>query len=187
MIRLKLFLGTVCISLLAIGLIFSSAIAATHITDEKGQLIGAKGVLVDGVYYDVVFVTGTAEQIYKKTSGEWVFTFNNIKEAEAAATALLEQVVEKPYAGKPKRDLTRPGSNNLFQNVFTPYLASYTQKRRTSIHIFSVKTTNTGFRDHIFLHKCALPTSPVKLMGRNGAYAVWRLSAPPPPPPKTGN
>lgn len=56
-----------------------------------GQLIGAENVLVNGSYYDVTFLEGTAENIWN-LSGGGTFDFTAQADAEAAAIALGAQV-----------------------------------------------------------------------------------------------
>ncbi|WP_320040708.1 PEP-CTERM sorting domain-containing protein [uncultured Desulfobacter sp.] len=95
MFRFKSFLGSVWVSLLLVGVLYSYAAATTLEIDEStGLLTGATDVLVNGSYYDVEFVEGTAEELFMDAAGEWAFNFASEGEAREASNALLAQVFQ---------------------------------------------------------------------------------------------
>ena len=60
--------------------------------DANGELLGASGVDVEGVLYDVRFRDGTCIEIFDGCDAGEDFDFGDSASAGAAATALLEQV-----------------------------------------------------------------------------------------------
>ena len=96
MFRLKSFLGSICISLLFVGLYFSSAFSATLWVDDDGTLKGAYDVEVNGKYYDVEFVDGSAEQIFSDGEGRYTMAFFNQNRAVwFASRALCNQILNQ--------------------------------------------------------------------------------------------
>lgn len=60
--------------------------------DLTGQLLGAKNVLSDGDFYDIVFLEGTCADLFDGCDDNSDFTFLNFLDSQEAAGALLEQV-----------------------------------------------------------------------------------------------
>ena len=74
-----------------VSLASSSAFAATlNVVD--GQLIGASGVDVGGVLYDVEFVDGSCANLFSGWDESSDFVFDDGLDAATAAQSLLEQV-----------------------------------------------------------------------------------------------
>lgn len=77
-----------------------------------GSLLGAYDVGVNGVLYDVLFVDGTAEDLfYDAGTGLWDNTFNTMDDATAASNALLNLVFLGVYD-------SNPGLTNGIDNDF---------------------------------------------------------------------
>jgi hypothetical protein len=89
------------------GLIATAAPAATLTLGAGGQLLGASGVVVGGVSYDVSFVDGTCAGLYGGCDATADFTFNTIAQAHAASTALVSQVYNAAAATDADPTLTR--------------------------------------------------------------------------------
>lgn len=65
---------------------------------ESGKLVGATGVMVNGVSYDVEFVDGTCIGVFSGCNPS-LFAFNTMSDATTAAEALLNQVFSNAFAG----------------------------------------------------------------------------------------
>jgi hypothetical protein len=61
--------------------------------NDAGILVGASGVDVDGVLYDVLFVDGTCSELFDGCDGSGDFDFTTATAAGYAAQALLDQVL----------------------------------------------------------------------------------------------
>ena len=71
----------------------SPAAAATATINGSGQLTGATGVTVGGTSYTVTFVDGTCAGLFGGCDAVSDFTFQTQADAQAAAAALLAQVI----------------------------------------------------------------------------------------------
>jgi len=69
------------------------AAAATATVNGSGQLTGATGVTVGGTTYTVTFVDGTCAGLFGGCDAVSDFTFQTQADAQAAAAALLAQVI----------------------------------------------------------------------------------------------
>jgi len=78
---------------IAAALLAAPAIAATQIIDGSGHLTGATGVTVGGATYSVEFVDGTCAALFSGCDSASDFTFQTGADADAAALALLAQVL----------------------------------------------------------------------------------------------
>ena len=107
------------ITLFLYAVIFSSSVSAATLIVEDGQLMGAENVLVDGSYYNVEFIDGSADEIFIDNLGEYVFTFNTQTGAQHASEALLGQVFIDEYDTDPS--LTNGISNINYSYIFTPH------------------------------------------------------------------
>ena len=65
-----------------------------------GELVGASGVSVNGIMYDVSFVDDSAENLFLTDQG-FVFTFKNSLDAQIAGWALEDQVMTGIYDSHP--------------------------------------------------------------------------------------
>ncbi len=100
--------------------------AATLQIDGAGQLLGAEGVDVGGVLYDVDFVDGTCAALFDGCDGAEDFTFTTEVAALAAASALQTQVfVDGPdgnFGSIPS--LTNGCEDVVTCGVYTPFAPS---------------------------------------------------------------
>ena len=122
----KLLLSSICISLLFVGLLCSSAFStALVINDATGQLIGATEVLVGQDYYDVDFVDGTAwDLFYDEGSQKFEFEFTTLTEARLAAEALMQLVfVDDENMLDSNPTLTNGIEYEHYGYISTPYTA----------------------------------------------------------------
>lgn len=142
--KFKSFLVSVYFSLLCIGLSCSSVFATTlTIDNNSGELVGATHVLVNGVYYDVEFVNGTAEELYSGGQG-YNFTFTDQGAAGNASNALLEQVFidtdQEDFDSDPTLTF---GIDYLYGDVMTPYYSVYNYISQT-VNVFFLSAHNAG-------------------------------------------
>src|SRR4051794_9278684 len=77
----------------AVSLTAPADAAATLIVNGSGQLTGATGVTVGGATYDVSFGDGTCAALFGGCAASTDFAFNTLADAQAAALALLNQVL----------------------------------------------------------------------------------------------
>ena len=130
MFRFKSFLSSICISLLFVGVCWSSAFSAT-LSVEDGHLLGATGVSIDGKFYDVTFSEATFEEIYGEATdyiwiGDWGATYaENRNFAVAASQALLDEVLVGDFNVDP--ELTAGITNDERGGILTLFQYSPTQ------------------------------------------------------------
>ncbi len=87
----------ICSLFLLGGLFASHATAATlNVDDISGELLGASNVSVDGQFYDVVFIEGSADSIWGPVFN---FAFDTMDSALAASQALLDGVLTDTTLG----------------------------------------------------------------------------------------
>ena len=67
--------------------------AASLIVNGSGQLTGATGVTVNGATYDFSFLDGTCASLFGGCDANSDFDFTTLTDAQAAAQALLDQVL----------------------------------------------------------------------------------------------
>lgn len=70
----------------------SRASVMLNIDPRNNQLLGASGIDVNGVLYDVAFVDGTCQSVFSGCNESSDFTFTTSQDAEAATDALMNQV-----------------------------------------------------------------------------------------------
>ncbi|MFH2063948.1 MAG: PEP-CTERM sorting domain-containing protein [Pseudomonadota bacterium] len=100
-------------------LLIPAVSSAASLVVEDGELVGARGVIVNGAYYDVSFIDGSPEAIYTDELGNYVFTFSSDEEAIYASQALLDQVFLDVYDKEPK--LTLGIESEVFGYAATTY------------------------------------------------------------------
>ena len=107
----------------AIGL--SAGVGAAAVLDvEEGQLVGASGVILNGLIYEVSFEDGTCVQVFSGCNEAADFDFDNSNDAFAAAVALVDQV----FLNTPEGDfdlspeLTLGCNNDLVCRAAIPFL-----------------------------------------------------------------
>ena len=111
--------------------------AATLQIDGSGQLLGADGVDVGGVLYDVDFLDGTCVALFDGCDASDDFTFATEVAALAAASALQTQV----FFDGPSGDFgTVPsltnGCEDFVCNVYTPFTPSSVSPLLVTVAIF---------------------------------------------------
>ncbi|MBT8130698.1 MAG: VPLPA-CTERM sorting domain-containing protein [Gammaproteobacteria bacterium] len=86
--------------------------------DGLGQLIGATGVVVNGLLYDVLFTNdGNCEDLYTGCDDAGDFSFNSLANATRASQALLDQVLVDMFDTSPNLTI---GCSNLTEcNIWT--------------------------------------------------------------------
>lgn len=87
--------------------------------DGAGKLIGATGVIVDGVSYNVAFRDGTCIDLFNGCDMSTVFTFDTQAKGRAASLALLDQVFIDSFDSSPS--LTAGCTHSLICWALTPY------------------------------------------------------------------
>lgn len=95
--KIKLLLATFLCSFIFI----SPSQAALLQIDSNGILMGAKGVLVEGAYYDVTFADGSCISLFSGCNQSSDFNFTTQSSAIAAAQAILDQVFIGIYDENP--------------------------------------------------------------------------------------
>lgn len=146
--------------------------ASAGIAIENGQLMGATGIEVAGQLYDVLFVDGTAEDLFS-TLGVYNFAFDNLAGAAEASQALLDQIfIEQTVDGI---DMTiydhSPQLTNGIEHPETAYI--YTPYEFFPVHdILGISVTinwvtgdvisTTGIANLVDMSSHA-----------DGVYAVW--------------
>ena len=166
MTNLKRVLISAFVTLFCIGSFYLPAFSATLIL-EDGQLMGATGIDVNGELYDVLFLDGTAEELFS-TDGEYTFTFTNKSESDAALEALEEQVLIGDYDTDPS--LTNGITFAGFAFLILPYSYNTTGYVSTSLLVNSNKVKD-GVADTIGSEFVTYDTSDKK-------YYVWTVWAP---------
>ena len=173
MFKYKLLFRLICISLLFVGLYCSTVFSATLIV-EDGQLMGATGVLVNDVSYDVEFLDGSADSLYSD-GVDFTFTFTTETDALAASAALLDQVfIDDAQGGLFDSDptLTNGGGYAGYIYVYTPYEIDETVSKwvnMTYAYNSNVEPDSTGSKYDV---NTSLDTTDMS----GQVYAVWSLS-----------
>ena len=103
-------------SLALIGLTLTLSANAATLVVSGGQLMGATGVDVDGIEYDVSFEDGSCNDLF---DGCTSFAFTTASEAGSATVALLSQVLIGIYDVSP--ELVNGISNAFSGTVHTPF------------------------------------------------------------------
>jgi len=100
--------------------LFSSGIFADPVLEiQTGQLVGATGVDVDGILYDVAFVEGSCVTLIAGCDGNGSFLFTQAG-AVLAAQALIDQIFSlAPYTTNPS--LISGCSSTVICYVITPF------------------------------------------------------------------
>lgn len=190
-LSIRLLFTVVLITLISL----TQASAATYILSGD-DLVGANHVEIDGLYYRVDFVEGTADQIYGLTTGG-SFDFTTQAEAAAAAQALADQVfdhqVYRDYGSVQRWERddydTLPGrtygiTSNGRGDIITPYVLE-----------------NSGFRAWSFVNEASSPylyyadsdftgsflSGSISLDSSSGDYVFARWTQVPSPIPVPGS
>lgn len=106
------------------SLAFVQANAAVVPVVESGKLIGATGILVGGVSFDVRFRDGSCVSVFSGCNEVSDFTFTNISSAMQASAALMDQLFLDTGSALFDSDpsLTLGCENPRACMVFTPFI-----------------------------------------------------------------
>lgn len=165
-----------------LGLVAAAANATPTLVVDGGELVGAKGVLVEGSLYDVAFTDGACYGLYGLCNSADLFPFNTHEAATAASTALMDQVFVDGPLGNFDTD---PGltagisAGTVFASIITPYgLQSSTLKI-----VFLQQSVDEAFD---YTAVSTLPGTTTNTTIYSGdVFAVWSPSAPVPEPTET--
>lgn len=101
-----------------------NAQATTVLQVEKGVLIGASGVNVNGKSYDVFFLDDLCANLFSGCNSSSNFTFQDSQSATNASAALINEVFVNSNLGRfDTQDMTRGCSTFPFTDcqIITPY------------------------------------------------------------------
>lgn len=122
--------------LFSMSLIGARAEAAT-LNVDSGQLLGATGVLVGGVSYNVSFQGGTCVDLFGGCDSVADFVFQSKDEAEAASVALSQQVFDAAETQFGTFGLGLPDCD-LICFLLTPYSRSGPSVETASLVLFGL-------------------------------------------------
>ncbi len=109
----------------SMGLAAATSGAAVLTLDGAGRLIGATGVSIAGVSYDVSFRDGTCAELFAGCDALSDFSFNTIAQARAASLALVDQVFNTSLATDADPTLTRGCEDAGYVYLGTRYAACW--------------------------------------------------------------
>jgi hypothetical protein len=167
----------ILISLALFGLSVSSSNAAT-LNVVGGELIGASGVDVGGVLYDVSFGGGTCIALFNGCDDSSDFTFQTAAAADLASQAILDQIYGADDVYDTDPALTRgisPGFDAFVLTVWSQdpgaldyylYDAAYNFR----LGVVDQNLICTGF------HYCGLRRADDNTLSPNTTFAVWSPS-----------
>lgn len=135
-----MYLSSVTAALFAVFAFFhplASHAATLQIDGTTGQLLGADGVDVGGVLYDVDFLEGSCVALFSGCDALEDFTFSTEATALAASNALQAQVFLDGPAGMfdTTASLTN-GCEDVSCNVFTPFAPSSVSPVLVEVAVF---------------------------------------------------
>lgn len=183
MSHLRSFNRFILTSLALLGLSVSSANAATY---EFGpgvfgnELLGANGVIVNGLTYNVSFLDGSCASIYDGCDELSDFTFNSAADADAASQALIDQVFNLSDI----YDIFPHGTRGI---EFTSYGEFYTPYGFSSINRVSLDGMRNSSGANPDLQLCGIGGCSLGLTEditsfQQLAYAQWTQVSPVPVP-----
>ena len=153
-------LGGVCAVLFSFFTVSANAAAVLDVQD--GQLVGATGVSVNGVLYDVEFVDGSCVTLFNGCDDPGDFVFTSGTEALAASQALLDQVFLGIYDTNP--ELTAGCSFFFDCDVLTAY-ALMPELPAIAFNFYEITADYVALRPR----SIETDTSPAA----NAVYASW--------------
>ena len=153
------------------------AVLATPIldVDSSGRLTGASNVEVSGSLYDVAFMLGDCRTLFDGCS-ESSFTFTSLAAANAASTALLEQVfIDSAIGDFDSRPDLITGCTSIFLcAALTPYELG-----------FGVRYSIAENSAYEFSDRLSRAEAGFTLDRDDTVWTVWKASATPVPEPST--
>ena len=152
-----------------------SVAAATLRIDEEGLLLGAQDVLVAGVLHDVEFVSGRCIDLFSFCNEAEDFLFQSESAADAAASALLEQVLVDGPLGNFDSDPARMAGCNP-ATVRCGARTPWRQNPQAVLYVDVIETIN-GYAVGEFGDRIESVTvrRDFDTYGRNVVYAVWTV------------
>lgn len=144
-------------------------------TNSNGNLLGAQNVQINGSFYSVSFQDGTCVGIFNGCDDASDFLFNTTLQAQAAAQALLDQVLLDVVAGNfdSMPGLTNGCNTVSICNIYTPY---------TSNPSLSLLTAYGALNANPFLSTDSIQQSSFNINAdlnnsSNTVFAVWTVQA----------
>lgn len=174
---MKLLKCILLFSLSCLLLIPTIVSAASFVIDEQGQLMGANGIKINNVNYNVRFIDGTSMDLfnYDSTTKYSDITFTSMAEATDASEALMMQVFsENIYDKEP--ELIQGISHNKWGAIYTIYQIE-------DINTHSVRFTNIELSGNDYVSYWRTSTDWDLSDMKEITYAVWELSDNPNPAP----
>ncbi len=170
-----------------LGLAAAAAPAATLTLDSAGRLLGATGVVVAGVAYDVSFVDSSCAALYGGCDAVADFSFRSNAEARAASLALLDQVFNAAAPTDLDPALTR-GCEGSVYNVLGERHANCFAITPYGFAVNGDVATHVALNDHRDFMDQAGGADTALILGRSQTlegnttfsrgytYAVWSLA-----------
>lgn len=155
-----------------------------------GQLMGATGVDVGGVLYDVAFVNGTCIDLFNGCDENSDFTFQTFEDAVLATQALSGQVFNSDSALGAFDSIPHltngcePGTFNGVCLVYTPFAVELDGifGPAASLVYFRNEEASTGLPDSISLTFASSIEANVNTTGQDSAtLVVWSTAVVPEP------
>ena len=115
-------MGFKSISLAVSALVLSTSVNAATLTySDAGQLLGASGVEVSGILYDVSFTDSSCFTAFNNCIDS-AFAFNNSSDADIASSALIDQVLSTLPSLTPSSIFGLGPGPDESGVIMTPYL-----------------------------------------------------------------
>ena len=167
-------------------MIYSASSYGATLIVENGALMGATGVNVDGVLYDVQFIDGTCDALYSGCDSISDFPFSNHSNdgtlLRIAMTALFEQVlIDSPLGNFDSSPALTNGCNvlggcqintPLFPSSSTEFIASFGAVNTTALDQGQVQSL-----DHITAGSATYNSVHQFPEFDQNVFAVWNQSA----------
>jgi len=167
-------------------MIYSTNSYSATLIVENGALMGATGVDVDGVLYDVQFIDGTCDALYSGCDSMADFPFSNPSNdatlLNIAMTALFEQVfIDSPLGNFDSNPALTNGCNvSGGCQINTPLFPSSSTAFVASTGAFNTTALDQGrvsFLDHLTAGSAVYNSvHPFPELDQN-VFAVWNQSA----------
>lgn len=158
-----------------LGLSLSLSVNALTLITDMGQLIGARGVDVNGIDLDVEFIDGSCVSLYSGCNSAGDFYFETFQPAIQASTALNTQVFLGEY--DVNTSLIRGCEDGQRCDIYTPY-ASLNATRFA--HIRAQQFGGTSSDLVASGHATGSATFDFTLAPA-ATFAIWSLPVAPPP------
>ncbi len=172
-----------CFLIMVTVILFPVYAFAVTLNVVDGQLMGAKGINVNGAFYDVQFVDGTCLAVFDGCDQSSDFVFPSMPSAQAAAQALLDQVLLDGSSGMFDSDPALTNGMEILRldiigEIYTPYELS------AFFHVESASTLNSvnEFQDGVYIGASVGRDFDTGPLTNTVTWAKWNVSAIPLPP-----